>query len=102
LYEPRINPIWQFFFEKKTPKLKNRQEEREKGTRIGFYFLASCIHLACQIPNTPNASTQNAVQRCKEFTKELTLDLFHVDGCALIASNSKRIIKKVKKIYPTV
>jgi hypothetical protein len=68
----------------------------------GILFIsAECIHpeekkvvyfLPCQTSNTQNASTQNAVQKCKECTKEPILVLFHAGGYALIVDCSKRMI----------
>ena len=55
-----------------------------------FYFLISCIHLSCQTPNTPNASTQNARQKCKGSINAIILLLSRSGGCVLSADCSKR------------
>ena len=61
-----------------------------------IYNSESCIHLTCQISNTQNASIQNVVQKCKEYTKEPMLVLYHAVGYALIADCSKKTISRIE------
>jgi hypothetical protein len=66
-----------------------------------LYLFTSCIHLLCQTSNTLNASTQNVVPKCKEFTSELILLSYNVVGFVLIAVCSKKTISHIETYQPT-